>query len=411
MTPDWSAAPEAVPYANLENPQSLNLYSYVLNNPVTGTDADGHLSDLIFDGATNTITLVDKNGRVVGKWAAYDNVDSSATLGKLTDGTYRFLDTKAPHLHGGTADTPSGEFGPDGIFRLQEFRGADGQEHTGVGVHAGREGDPDLRGREGPEHATMGCVRTCSAATGTIRELVKTDPLETLRVINNRKQKMCKGGAPCASPSPEATQPAGATPPASSGAGGGGGPLLLDVSYREGRQARPRPRSQIENRLSGVTVGKSPIAEVIKVLGKPQKFMEVTSPDDPSGSGERIYTWLEGRVTFQVKTEFYTDRLGRLVESTVHAAEAWGREPSAQFGRTGRGLALGSDVSVAKRIYGEECSCGRYEHGAGDQGKEGQQYSYYLSYPRQNYEQERGSLSLDADAQGRIVHILVVGPS
>src|SRR6185437_776897 len=31
-----------VPYANLENPQSLNLYSYVLNNPVTATDPDGH---------------------------------------------------------------------------------------------------------------------------------------------------------------------------------------------------------------------------------------------------------------------------------------------------------------------------------------------------------------------------------
>jgi RHS repeat-associated protein len=42
MTPDWSAAPEAVPYANLENPQSLNLYNYVLNNPVSSTDRDGH---------------------------------------------------------------------------------------------------------------------------------------------------------------------------------------------------------------------------------------------------------------------------------------------------------------------------------------------------------------------------------
>ncbi|MDP9338690.1 MAG: hypothetical protein M3P45_07470, partial [Acidobacteriota bacterium] len=29
MTPDWSAAPMGVPYANFGNPQSLNLYSYV----------------------------------------------------------------------------------------------------------------------------------------------------------------------------------------------------------------------------------------------------------------------------------------------------------------------------------------------------------------------------------------------
>jgi RHS repeat-associated protein len=42
MSPDWSDSPSAVPYAHLENPQSLNLYSYVLNNPLRGTDADGH---------------------------------------------------------------------------------------------------------------------------------------------------------------------------------------------------------------------------------------------------------------------------------------------------------------------------------------------------------------------------------
>jgi len=43
MTPDWSAAPEAVPYADLSDPQTLNLYAYAENNPVTRTDADGHI--------------------------------------------------------------------------------------------------------------------------------------------------------------------------------------------------------------------------------------------------------------------------------------------------------------------------------------------------------------------------------
>jgi hypothetical protein len=31
-----------VPYANLEDPQTLNLYSYVRNNPLAKADADGH---------------------------------------------------------------------------------------------------------------------------------------------------------------------------------------------------------------------------------------------------------------------------------------------------------------------------------------------------------------------------------
>jgi len=42
MSPDWSAKAEPVPYAKLADPQSLNLYVYVLNNPMTGIDKDGH---------------------------------------------------------------------------------------------------------------------------------------------------------------------------------------------------------------------------------------------------------------------------------------------------------------------------------------------------------------------------------
>jgi RHS repeat-associated protein len=42
MTPDWAAKPTDVPYANFGNPQSLNLYSYVQNNPTTLGDPDGH---------------------------------------------------------------------------------------------------------------------------------------------------------------------------------------------------------------------------------------------------------------------------------------------------------------------------------------------------------------------------------
>ncbi|MFI5176214.1 MAG: RHS repeat domain-containing protein, partial [Terriglobia bacterium] len=42
MTPDWSAKPQTVPYADLGNPQSLNLYSYVVNNPLNRTDPLGH---------------------------------------------------------------------------------------------------------------------------------------------------------------------------------------------------------------------------------------------------------------------------------------------------------------------------------------------------------------------------------
>jgi RHS repeat-associated protein len=42
MSPDWAEKPEDVPYAKMDNPQSLNLYSYVGNNPLSRVDPDGH---------------------------------------------------------------------------------------------------------------------------------------------------------------------------------------------------------------------------------------------------------------------------------------------------------------------------------------------------------------------------------
>jgi RHS repeat-associated protein len=54
MTPDWEAKPTDVPYANFGNPQSLNLYSYVQNNPTTTGDPDGHDGWDILAGAFNS---------------------------------------------------------------------------------------------------------------------------------------------------------------------------------------------------------------------------------------------------------------------------------------------------------------------------------------------------------------------
>ena len=42
LTPDWSAVPWNIPYSNLANPQSLDLYVYGANNPLRFQDLDGH---------------------------------------------------------------------------------------------------------------------------------------------------------------------------------------------------------------------------------------------------------------------------------------------------------------------------------------------------------------------------------
>src|SRR5881227_4052197 len=42
VSADWSSTPVAIPYASLNDPQSLNLYSYVANNPILHADSGGH---------------------------------------------------------------------------------------------------------------------------------------------------------------------------------------------------------------------------------------------------------------------------------------------------------------------------------------------------------------------------------
>ncbi len=57
LTPDWSGVPAPVPYADLGNPQTLNLYGYVDNNPMSHADADGHAT---------TLPFIARNGNIVG---------------------------------------------------------------------------------------------------------------------------------------------------------------------------------------------------------------------------------------------------------------------------------------------------------------------------------------------------------
>jgi len=45
ISPDWSARPVTVPYADLSNPQTLNLYNFGRNNPLSMRDPDGHCPD------------------------------------------------------------------------------------------------------------------------------------------------------------------------------------------------------------------------------------------------------------------------------------------------------------------------------------------------------------------------------
>ena len=93
MSPDWSAAPMGVPYADFGNPQSLNLYSYVKNNPVTATDPDGHCCEETLQWGEELVQSGNPVGEVIGTLviggaligAAVTNPTVVETGGKIVD--------------------------------------------------------------------------------------------------------------------------------------------------------------------------------------------------------------------------------------------------------------------------------------------------------------------------------------
>lgn len=140
------------------------------------------MSKLKFNGTQHQLVLIDRQGKVVGTWTAYNNIDSHATIQPhILDGSYAVVDTTRPHPH---AADPNGPYGSYGIIRFNV------PGHVGVGVHSGRANSRHL---PGPQHPTMGCIRTSDAAMKSIRDFMAGDPL-TMIVISGNSQSSAHAG-------------------------------------------------------------------------------------------------------------------------------------------------------------------------------------------------------------------------
>lgn len=132
-TPDWSEKPQPIPYVDLSNPQTLNLYSYVINNPLNRIDPLGHNWFLInnkwewhkgktytyTDSGGNSQTMTSKytgllvavrtgskaNGAATYKLTLYDQnkvvgsgnaFSGGAGYNPIKDGNYQILTTHDP---------------------------------------------------------------------------------------------------------------------------------------------------------------------------------------------------------------------------------------------------------------------------------------------------------------------------
>lgn len=85
LSADWSSVPAPVPYANLTNPQTLNLYAMVADDPETFADLDGHCYGNCYSGANyqgydQGITNCGSHG----EWCDYTPDFSITTTEKLS---------------------------------------------------------------------------------------------------------------------------------------------------------------------------------------------------------------------------------------------------------------------------------------------------------------------------------------
>lgn len=146
----------------LEFGGEINFYRYVENNPVLLIDPFG-LSSLIFNRANNTLTLLDKDGNVVIVCDAANNTTKSSK-GPWPNGTYPYS------RHNNHPPDPNGPYGSYGIYIF----GVPGR--SDMGVHSGRTNSG------GPEHPTLGCVRTTDNCMQQISNTRATDPLKSITI-------------------------------------------------------------------------------------------------------------------------------------------------------------------------------------------------------------------------------------
>jgi RHS repeat-associated protein len=146
----------------------VNFYLYGDNNPVLLIDPFG-LSSLVFDRKSGTLTLLDKDGKVVIVCDAANNAERKSN-GPWKNGTYPFL------RHKDHPADPNGSFGSYGIYIF------DVPGRSDMGVHSGQANVPDQLGRKGPQHATDGCVRTTDTCMQKITNFQANDPLTKITI-------------------------------------------------------------------------------------------------------------------------------------------------------------------------------------------------------------------------------------
>jgi RHS repeat-associated protein len=212
MSPDWSEGPDPIPFADLRNPQSLNLYGYVGNNPLSQVDDDGH------DGALPTATCGGGLGgalcriiQLLGKLGGPDDGPAPGSgpgdsfPNSFGAGVARQVGQNAnqamPYITGGAIVVAGAVAAPVAMLEgagagvstlgLHEFTGAEietavesASESTGVGSTAGRDALQSHATRPGPFNGLQK-----ADPGGLIRQIMR-NPSKVVQTLRERELSM-----------------------------------------------------------------------------------------------------------------------------------------------------------------------------------------------------------------------------
>ena len=126
LSPDWSAKAEPVPYAKLGDPQSLNLFAYVRNNPLAGVDPDGH-----FNGCSNHTPNDLCDGSTVFPDEQGDQEEAAATVARTQE-----LDEElgSDQQQNDSSSSATGQDQSHSANVAYYPKGAGGFGHIGIGI-------------------------------------------------------------------------------------------------------------------------------------------------------------------------------------------------------------------------------------------------------------------------------------
>jgi RHS repeat-associated protein len=115
LSPDWSKNPQGVPYADFTNPQSLNLYGYVLNNPLSHADPDGHECDAckqFYQALTDMISVKVSTTAGTHDEGSFLGLKVGISSGSSVSVTYHPFSDKEPEISSENKSTIEAKIGP-----------------------------------------------------------------------------------------------------------------------------------------------------------------------------------------------------------------------------------------------------------------------------------------------------------